>query len=50
MGCGCNTKKTEYTVTFSDGSKPLVTFNSQEARSAARIKGGSVTTRQVKKE
>lgn len=48
MGCACNTKKTEYTVVFNDGSKKVV-YNRQEARTLARMKGGSVSERQVPK-
>lgn len=49
MGCNCNKFKTEYTITFNDGSTKVL-YNGQEARSLARMKGGVVSEKKVRKE
>lgn len=49
MGCGCAKKtKTEFTITAPDGGVKIV-YNAQEARSWARMKGGTITQREVPK-
>ncbi len=48
MGCSCNSNKTVWTVTYSNGNTQEFTSR-QDALTQARVKGGTVTTKVVPK-